>query len=79
MSLKEEINTYIDQINDLGFSKVLNLNSKQVSQLLGVSASTVENWRRQGVGIDYVEAGGRVFYPKLKVAEFLANKKVKTM
>lgn len=78
MNIKDEIAIYMAQINDLGFEKVLNLNSKQVSQLLGVSASTVENWRKQGIGIEYVEVGGRVFYPKLKIAEFLTNKKVQT-
>ncbi|MCT7566041.1 helix-turn-helix domain-containing protein [Aliarcobacter butzleri] len=78
MNIKDEIATYMAQINDLGFAKVLNLNSKQVSQLLGVSASTVENWRKQGIGIEYVEVGGRIFYPKLKIAEFMTNKKVQT-
>lgn len=78
MNIKEEIEIYIKQIDDLGFAKVLNLNSKQTASLLGVSASTIENWRKQGLGIDYVEVGGRILYPKLKIAEFQANRKVRT-
>lgn len=78
MNIKEEIEMYIKQIDDLGFAKVLNLNSKQTAGLLGVSASTIENWRKQGLGIDYVEVGGRILYPKLKIAEFQANRKVIT-
>ena len=78
MNLNEEINQYMQQINNLGFEKILNLNSKQTAGILGVSASTVEAWRKQGIGIEYIEVGGRILYPKLKIAEFQANRKIRT-
>ncbi len=78
MNIDEEIKKYMEQIDNLGFSKILNLNSKQTANILGVSASSVEAWRKQGIGIDYIEVGGRILYPKLKIAEFQVNRKVKT-
>ncbi len=78
MNIDEEIKKYMEQIDNLGFSKILNLNSKQTSSILGVSASSIEAWRKQGIGIDYIEVGGRILYPKLKIAEFQVNRKVKT-
>ena len=57
MNLNEEINQYMQQINNLGFEKILNLNSKQTAGILGVSASSIETWRKQGIGIDYIEVG----------------------
>ena len=73
MNLNEEIKQYMEQINNLGFEKILNLNSKQTASILGVSSSSIEAWRKQGIGIDYIEVGGRILYPKLKIAEFQAN------
>ena len=78
MNTNEEIKQYLEQIDKLGYEKILNLNSKQTAQIIGVSASTIEAWRKQGIGVDYIEVGGRVLYPKLKIAEFQANRKVKT-
>ena len=66
MNLNEEIKQYMEQINNLGFEKILNLNSKQTAGILGVSASSIETWRKQGIGIDYIEIGGRILYPKLE-------------
>ncbi|WP_066356352.1 helix-turn-helix domain-containing protein [Aliarcobacter skirrowii] len=78
MNINEEIKEYMQQINNLGFEKILNLNSKQTASILGVSASTVEAWRKQGIGIDYIEVGGRILYPKLAIAQFQANRKIRT-
>ncbi|MFY9076620.1 helix-turn-helix domain-containing protein [Aliarcobacter butzleri] len=78
MDINEEIEIYLKQINDLGFSKILNLNSKQTAGILGVSASSIETWRKQGIGIDYIEIGSRILYPKLQIARFMANRKVQT-
>ena len=79
MNLNEEINQYMQQINNLGFEKILNLNSKQTAGILGVSASTVETWRKQGIGVDYIEVGGRILYPKLEIAKFQVTRKIKTL
>ncbi|OCL98835.1 hypothetical protein AAX29_01345 [Aliarcobacter thereius] len=78
MSIQDDIETYLNQINQMGYEKILNLNSKQTAQIIGVSASTIEGWRKQGIGVDFIEAGGRILYPKLKIAEFQANRKIKT-
>lgn len=78
MNINDEIKMYLEQIDKLGFEKKLNLNSKQAAQILGVSPSSVEAWRKQGIGLDYIEVGGRILYPKLKIAEFQVLKKVKT-
>ncbi len=79
MNLNEEINQYMQQINNLGFEKILNLNSKQTAGILGVSASSIETWRKQGIGIDYIEVGGRILYPKLEIAKFQVTRKIKTL
>ena len=78
MNIEDEIKIYIEQIDKLGFEKKLNLNSKQTAQILGVSPSSIEAWRKQGIGVDYIEVGGRILYPKLKIAEFQAMRKIKT-
>lgn len=78
MSIQDDITTYLNQINEMGFEKILNLNSKQTAQIIGVSASTIEAWRKQGIGIDFIEVGGRILYPKLAIAQFQANRKTKT-
>ena len=79
MNLNEEINQYMQQINNLGFEKILNLNSKQTAGILGVSASSIETWRKQGIGIDYIEVGGRILYPKLEIAKFQVTRKIQTL
>lgn len=78
MNINEEIKEYLEQIDKLGFEKILNLNSKQTAGILGVSASTIEAWRKQGIGIEYLEVGGRILYPKLAIAQFQANRKIRT-
>lgn len=78
MNIQDEINIYMEQIDNLGFEKKLNLNSKQTAEILGVSPSSVEAWRKQGIGVDYIQVGGRILYPKLKIAEFQAMRKIKT-
>ena len=79
MNINEEIKEYMQQINNLGFEKILNLNSKQTAGILGVSASSIETWRKQGIGIDYIEVGGRILYPKLEIAKFQVTRKIKTL
>ena len=78
MNINEEIKNYMRQIDEMGYKDRLNLNSKQTASIIGVSASSIETWRKQGIGIDFVEIGGRILYPKLKIAEFQANRKIRT-
>lgn len=57
----------------------ITLNTKDVSSLIGVSPSTIENWRKQAVGIEFIEANGRILYRKDKVVEFLLNHETKCL
>ena len=78
MNINEEIKNYMRQIDEMGYKDRLNLNSKQTASIIGVSASSIETWRKQGIGIDFVEIGGRILYPKLQIAELQANRKIRT-
>lgn len=78
MNIEEEIEKNLAKIESFGFKKGLNLNENQVAEVINVSASTLSAWRKQGIGIDYIQVGGRVLYPKIAIAEFQAKRKVKT-
>ncbi|TLS71400.1 helix-turn-helix domain-containing protein [Aliarcobacter thereius] len=78
MNIEKEIEKNLKQIDELGFSKNIILNTKQVARILGVSPSSIENYRRAGIGIDYIKIGERIMYSKRDVAEFLATKKIRT-
>lgn len=60
---------------------LLCLNQKQTAEIMGVSSSTLENWRKEGLGPSYkkIDNGkrGRVLYPKTALVEWL-NKTTKT-
>lgn len=56
------------------------LNQSQVSQLLGVSSSTLANWRAEGISLEYIKVGkgkSRVMYLKTKLLEFLNSQNIK--
>jgi len=57
--------------------KLVCLNQKQTSDILGVSSGSLENWRREGLGPRYIkiESGkrGRILYPKSGIVEWLNN------
>lgn len=78
------INAIIDQINQIDpkFKKLITFNQKQTADAIGVSSSTLEDWRRKSIGPNYikVEAGkkGRVLYPKTAIAEWLLSHSIKT-
>jgi len=59
------------------FGDKLTLNSYQLAQILGVAPATVENWRKQGVGVEYLEIGvgkkKRILYPLENVIDFLSR------
>ncbi|KAB7888874.1 helix-turn-helix transcriptional regulator [Poseidonibacter ostreae] len=75
----DSIANIIDEINNINvkYKKYIALNQKQTAEIIGVSSSTLENWRKQGIGIEYIKTGigtkGRILYPKQKIAEFLLN------
>ena len=51
------------------------LNQSQVAEVLGVSNSTLENWRKGAISLPYIKIDtgkrGRVMYEKTKIVEFL--------
>ncbi|MCX6051049.1 MAG: helix-turn-helix domain-containing protein [Campylobacterales bacterium] len=72
------ITQIIEEINNINpkFKQLLALNQKQTADAIGVSSSTLELWRRNGIGPSYkkVNSGkrGRVLYPKQSIAEWLS-------
>lgn len=58
------------------------LNQTQVASILGLSSSTLANWRAEGVSLEYLKVGkgskNRVMYLKTKILEFLNSQNIKT-
>jgi hypothetical protein len=69
----------IEEINKINpkFKSLLALNQKQTADAIGVSSSTLESWRREGIGPAYKKPPNgkhsRVLYPKQAIAEWLAD------
>jgi len=68
----------IDEINkDAECNKLLCLNQSQVAKMLGVSSSTLENWRKEGLGPEFKKVNhmkkGRILYPKLNLARWISQ------
>ena len=85
MNIEDEIQKYEKEIKALGLTKGLNLNSKQLSIVLGVSASSVELWRRNSIGPEFIavpcmgkKKSARIMYSIRKTAEWLAKNQIKT-
>ena len=58
------------------------LNQKQTAEIIGVSQSTLENWRNHGFGPRYIKNNkigkkSRVLYPKINIAIWV-SKTIKT-
>ena len=72
-------NITLDQINEINpkFKNLICLNQKQTAEILGVSSSTLENWRKESVGPQYkkIDNGkkGRILYPKNSIIEWLSQ------
>ncbi|MCG3690323.1 helix-turn-helix domain-containing protein [Aliarcobacter butzleri] len=60
--------------------KLATLNQSQTSSLLGLSNSTLTNWRSTGVGLEYIKVGkgkrNRILYLKTKLLEFLNSQNI---
>ena len=78
MNIELEIEKYEKEIKALNISKGINLNSKQAANVIGVSPSTIEKWRKDGIGIDYIMVGGRVMYPIKAIARLQVLRQIKT-
>lgn len=78
MDIEKALEKIIKEINDNGYEKQMNLKTSEVSRLLGVSNSTLEKWRKEGIGINYNQVGGRVFYTKQSIAEWILKSQIRT-
>lgn len=67
----EKIIADINQIDNGKYKNLIVLNQSQVSNIIGVSSSTLEKWRNEGIGIEWKKVGGRVLYPKISIAQWL--------
>ena len=56
------------------------LNQKQTALLLGVSSSTLENWRKNALGLSYIKINngkkGRVMYSKENILNFINSNSI---
>ena len=74
----DSITQIIEEINKTNpkFKQLIALSQKQTADIIGVSSSTLEAWRKEEIGPQYkkVNAGkGRILYPKTAIAEWLAQ------
>lgn len=79
-------NDIIKMINstDEKIAKVITLNERQTSKILGVSPSTLAKWRHDGIGPAFIKnspegSKGRVLYSKFEIANWITNSSIKTM
>ncbi len=74
----------IEEINKINpkFKQLIAFSQKQTADAIGVSSSTLEDWRRKSIGPNYIKVDsgkrGRVLYPKTAIAEWLLSHSVKT-
>ncbi|MBL1242805.1 MAG: helix-turn-helix domain-containing protein [Sulfurimonas sp.] len=73
------ITQILEDINKISekFKTIIVLNQKQTADVIGVSSSTLENWRKEGIGPEYKKINngkrGRILYPKVAIAEWLSD------
>lgn len=79
MDNTDRIEIFINDINKYNpkFKNRIALNQSETAEILGVSPGTLENWRREGIGIEYIKTSNskksRVLYPKIAIAEYLTR------
>jgi hypothetical protein len=85
MNIEDEIQKYQKEIKALGLTKGLNLNTKQLSIVLGISPSTAELWRKNSLGVEYIAVPclgkkkmARCLYPIKNVAKWMVLNQIKT-
>ena len=71
----------IDECNPKFKSQIV-LNQKQAALILGISEGTLQNWRTQKIGPEYSQLengkGSRVMYSKIKLAQYILSRSIKT-
>jgi DNA-binding transcriptional MerR regulator len=53
-------------------------NSKEVSEVLGMSVKTICLWRSKGIGPAYMKVGGAIRYQPKDVFLYLENRRIST-
>lgn len=88
MNIEQKIKKIEQEIKDLNLTKGLNLNSSKVAIVLGVSPSTIAEWRKNGLGAEYIAVPtvskkakkiARVMYPISNVAKWIVQNEIKTV
>ncbi|QOG13317.1 helix-turn-helix domain-containing protein [Arcobacter sp. FWKO B] len=60
----------------MGYKNKITLNEATVAKIIGVSSSTLSNWRKEGLGPNYKKIdNGKVIYTKQAIAEWLSQTK----
>jgi predicted site-specific integrase-resolvase len=52
------------------------MNPLNAANYMGLSPKTLEKWRMEGIGPNFVKLGGRVFYFKSDLDEYLSGRVV---
>jgi len=52
------------------------LDSREAAEQLGVAPYTMKSWRRKGVGPGYVKIGGRVYYTRKQINDYIKSRTV---
>jgi phage terminase Nu1 subunit (DNA packaging protein) len=82
--LESKIRLEIEQIEKCGFKNKVTLNESQAAEIINVSASTLANWRKDGIGpsaLAVIRKGSqkpRWLYPKRAIAEWLVLSEIRT-
>ena len=50
--------------------EIIHLNQRQLANRWGVSEATLERWRAEGIGPQYLKLGGRVMYREVDVEAY---------
>ena len=73
----------LEELNSLIPDKQKNracLNQKETADLLGVSSSTLQNWREACISLSYIKVGNgkksRVMYSKKNILEFINSNSI---
>ena len=74
----DEIIERLDRIERALSAQAAYLDTKQVSELMGISTVTLERWRVDGAGPPYVKLGRLVKYRRADLDEFMERHTVGT-
>jgi hypothetical protein len=74
--MENKIQETIKEITEMGYKPIV-LNESQVAKVIGVSPSTIANWRKVGLGPEFKKLNNglkaKVMYTKHSVAEWLCD------